>query len=377
MRQTFGAGRRTGVPTEGLALCLALIMIAFTSCAPANQPAAADVSQSAWHSDDAEKALIPAFRLNLTLNANTVVADGAHTVAASVVLTDAYNRTIVGAPITFSASNSVNDLISSTSTVTSCGGKARATFASSVAGLQTITATRHVTVAKTAANFTCAGPFLAPVAWPALASGVNGAAMADLNFDGNADVVTGTNAGAAVLLGNGNGSFAPPVTYGTLQCYDVVLTDLNGDGFLDVAATDYNDSLIIVLLGRGDGTLLAPSTFATATTYPKGIVAGDFNADAKQDIAIGYNSGTGVSLFLGNGDGTLQAATNFAVGTNPIGIAAADLNGDTFLDLAVASSGSGNVRQRECHCSARSRQWYFQCCGQLRSWQRHLLRRDC
>jgi hypothetical protein len=363
MQPTSAARQDTAGSRGGLAACLTVLSFIFCACAPASRktesdlpqsqvdpkaaaqaltPAAqlttTDIPQSQVDSEASSQALIPAFRLNLTLNANTVVADGAHTVAASVVLTDAYNRTIVGAPITFSASNSTNDLISTTNTVTACGGKARATFASSVAGVQTITATRHVTVAKAQVNFTCAGPFLAPVAWPALPSGAVGAAMADLNFDGNVDVVTAINNGVAVLLGNGNGSFAPPVTYGTLFCYNVALTDLNGDGFLDVATTNYNDSSVTVLLGRGDGTLLAPSTFAAATSNPQGITSGDFNGDAKQDIAIGYYSGASVSLLLGNGDGTLQAATNFAVGgSGPVGIAAGDFNGDTFLDLVSAN----------------------------------------
>ena len=68
------------------------------------------------------------------------------------------------------------------------------------------------------------------------------------------------NAGAntvSVLLGNGDGTFAAAVNYGSGSSdpYHVLVVDLNGDGRLDVAVASYGSSRVGVLLGNGGGTL--------------------------------------------------------------------------------------------------------------------------
>src|SRR5690349_12325338 len=72
--------------------------------------------------------------------------------------------------------------------------------------------------------------------------GAIGVATADFNGDGKPDVVTANQAGnnknsISILLGNGDGTFAAPLTYATSQNpYYVVVGDSNGDGKPDVAA---------------------------------------------------------------------------------------------------------------------------------------------
>jgi len=67
-----------------------------------------------------------------------------------------------------------------------------------------------------------------------------------------------------------------------------------------------------VLLGNGNGTFAAPVTYTTTPIFTGTVVLADFNGDGRQDILAvgaipgGIRSG-GVSLLLGNGDGTFQA----------------------------------------------------------------------
>jgi hypothetical protein len=187
---------------------------------------------------------------------------------------------------------------------------------------------------------------------PAIKTPVPGAffgiAVADLNGDGNPDVVTGDSTGGPprnvnVLLGKGDGTFAAPVKYSTGGSGEgqIVIADFNGDGKLDIAVINASDNTVSILLGNGDGTFQAPKiTPALATDGALGgMAAADLNGDGKMDLAIpdfcGLNCGT-LSILLGNGDGTFKAPTVLNTVSGATGITAADFNKDGKLDLAVA-----------------------------------------
>jgi hypothetical protein len=90
-------------------------------------------------------------------------------------------------------------------------------------------------------------------------------AVGDLNGDGYPDlVVTNHMNSVAVFLGEGGGAFKPPVLY-TLDFYVegcAAVADFNRDHKLDlvVVGGNVNGYSLAVLIGKGDGTFAPPRT---------------------------------------------------------------------------------------------------------------------
>jgi len=166
---------------------------------------------------------------------------------------------------------------------------------------------------------------------------------ADLNQDGKLDLLlTLTDAvthvsNLSVMLGNGDGSFAPPAV--AIQAIPGVVTsagvaDFNGDHIPDLAVGG-----LTIYLGKGDGTFTSPSTYFGGAG-PTSLVTGDFNNDGIIDVAD--TSSAGVGILLGKADGTFRPATFFDPQITRL-LAAASLTGNRKLDLVASINGNLQV----------------------------------
>jgi hypothetical protein len=193
-------------------------------------------------------------------------------------------------------------------------------------------------------------------------SGYYQVVVGDLDGDGKMDLVV-TNFykpyTVTILLGRGNGTFGPAVSYdagGSVAgggVKSVAIGDFNGDGKNDLAVTslnpygeDNNPNTVSILLGKGDGTFGKPVTYEAAP-YATSVVVGDFNGDGKSDLAVA--TADSVAILLGNGNGTFAAPTNYPAGAGILFLAVGDFNGEGKSDLAVVSTlgvslllGNGN-----------------------------------
>lgn len=186
--------------------------------------------------------------------------------------------------------------------------------------------------------------------------------VADVNGDGKPDLLVAVglgcgmgclNGGVDVLLGNGDGTFRPPVTYYTFEngigALSVAVADVNRDGKPDLVVGGYCGvvdncgNLVAVLLGNGDGTFQSPTTFASGDPSQSSVAVGDVNGDGNPDLLVAnWNSGT-VGVMLGNGTGTFQPIVTYSAGESfgggPRSVTASDVNGDGKLDLLASSGG--------------------------------------
>ncbi len=169
------------------------------------------------------------------------------------------------------------------------------------------------------------------------------AATADLNGDGNMDIVTADSSSntVSVLLNNGDGTFGFANSYPVAAAAtSLAVADFNNDGSSDVAVAIGNS--VALLLGKADGTL------GTAVQYNVGlggsnVAVGDFNHDGNMDLVVSNSSSNYISVLLGKGDGTFLAPVNLTVGSAPTYLAVSDFNGDGHADIAVMNTGSGDV----------------------------------
>jgi hypothetical protein len=181
--------------------------------------------------------------------------------------------------------------------------------------------------------------------------GAKALAIADVNGDGKVDLLVAnlfdgcfsscSNGSVGVLLGNGDGTFQPAVTYNSYGYYpySLAVLDANKDGKPDVAVVNEESGVVALLLGNGDGTFWLKQSFSSGDTGPNSATVADVNGDGNPDLLVA-NYATpeaSVGVLLGNGDGTFQPAVNYDSGAaEAVSVAAADLTGRGMTDLVVS-----------------------------------------
>ena len=177
---------------------------------------------------------------------------------------------------------------------------------------------------------------------------------ADLDGDGAVDLAATnpSDRSVTVLLGNDNGTFTVAGTYLVCSTSSQVIQsicggDFDGDGAIDLATVSYyyNTESLSVLLGNGDGTFQAKVDYGV-TTHPSQVVVTDLDADGVLDLAVSGERDGRFSVLLGRGDGTFAEHTEYGGGHSPGGIFGGDLDGDGVGDVVLpgkADSAGGWV----------------------------------
>ena len=164
--------------------------------------------------------------------------------------------------------------------------------------------------------------------------------LADLNHDGLLDLTTsGDDRKLRILINNGRAFMTAPSTRiidGDWGQGNILAADLNRDGCLDLASANARNEEIVILIGNCVGTFNSPEMFETGGSA--GILAaGDFDGDGDIDLAAAGSGST--SILLNDGFGKFQLNSVLDIGASTSDIVAVELNNDGAVDLAWAESG--------------------------------------
>ena len=176
-----------------------------------------------------------------------------------------------------------------------------------------------------------------------------GASVGDLDQDGDMDLVVGYSnrfgeGGASILYNDGNGIFDDEelVLGEELGVGGVRITDITGDGLLDLLYSVSNADRAGVLVGRGaDGFVLPEQIAADANDDDFELFDADLDGDDDLISADRFTGELLVSMSLRNG--LFADAVRYPAGESAYLRGVADFNGDGDTDVLLATPSSSPV----------------------------------
>jgi hypothetical protein len=178
-----------------------------------------------------------------------------------------------------------------------------------------------------------------------IGEGPFGIAVADMNADGNLDLLVADFIGGGLHQLRGT---ATPFVFGQDVVFqlgggpvDVVAADFTADGIVDAAASRSGASDLAVLKNDGQGnlTMLANLPVNVAPNY---LITGDFDRDGRADLVVSNGATSTVQVLFARLVGFDVSA--FPAGRTPTALLARDLTGDGISDILVASLVGGDFR---------------------------------
>lgn len=195
------------------------------------------------------------------------------------------------------------------------------------------------------------GQVIGPVAVPLVGDRVGALVAADLDGDGDSDLVASDSQGSDVNVtwNDGLGAFsAPRVVFSTEWPPNALsAADFNGDGRLDLAAlVGVSDGLKAVghlqmVVGTEHGW--EPGPLEPLFDWPGYLQSADFDGDGRTDLAIAELGAKRVTVHW-NENGAFSTRTSQSTNSMPGPMVVADVDGDGKVDMIVNLEEEGISR---------------------------------
>jgi len=172
--------------------------------------------------------------------------------------------------------------------------------------------------------------------------------VSDVNNDGKPDLIFNYRDHLEIWFGNGDGTFTFSSSVniqGLVSDVVAVLADLDGDGDADlVLAPDSNPGVsmgpLTIFYGNGNGTFQSPVFIPVSHRYSQ-VTAVDVNRDNKLDLVM--TDGAGIAVMMNLGARKFDSEVHYVAGRSVSALNVVDVNSDGFPDIVVANSGGAAV----------------------------------
>lgn len=161
---------------------------------------------------------------------------------------------------------------------------------------------------------------------------------ADFDGDDHIDIILTHSSPLSTQIsrGNGDGTFDPPTLLGAFSNYVMEAADVDQDGDPDLIYSSFRS--VSVLLNLGSLTFGPGLEFYAQGLYPH---VADLNQDGVQDLAVSRSDGT--DLFLSSDQGYRVAETLDGPDRNVIDVASGNIDSDSMDDVAIIVSETDEV----------------------------------
>ena len=168
----------------------------------------------------------------------------------------------------------------------------------------------------------------------------------DFDQDGDVDVVMADSERnlLRVLSNRGDGVFENPVDHEVGNIPMIVFVhDVDGDGWLDFVSAGSGDNTATVLFGGEDGAFGSRRTNADVGTHPLGVTAADLDGDGLAEVIVPNFTSRDVSILRNQGGRTFAPQEIIPMLGTPRYAITLDADGNGFLDVVVASADTNDV----------------------------------